>query len=169
LALAGWVFVPLALGGHAGAAGLTIEPERFPRFRDAFHEWVAERLDDDTRAPTLHVDADVAPEDVNPALCADLERLEPFGEGNPPVVLALRGVTVSGTPRRMGASNEHVSFFVGRGGRALRCVAFRDAARLAPILQPGARIDVAFTPQRNDFRGSDEAEGAVVDLRPTPA
>lgn len=157
----------VAHGGHAGAAGLTIEPGRFPRFREAFHDWVAERLDDDARAPTLQVDAEVAPEEVNPALCADLDRLEPFGEGNPPVVLALRDVAVSGTPRRMGASNEHVSFFVGRGGRALRCVAFRDAARLAPLLRTGARVDVAFTPQRNDFRGSDEAEGAVVDLRPS--
>ena len=56
--------------------------------------------------------------------------------------------------------------FAGRDGSALRCVAFRDAERLAPLLVPGSRIDVAFTPQRNDYRGADEAEAAVLDVRP---
>lgn len=156
----------VAHGGHAGAAGLTIEPRQFPQFRTAFHDWVADRLDDDARTPTLTIDAEVAPGEVDAALCADLDRLEPFGEGNPAPVLALRGVSVAGRPRRMGASNDHVSFFVGRGGQALRCVAFREADRYAPLLEPGSRLDVAFTPQRNDFRGNSEAEATVVDLRP---
>jgi single-stranded-DNA-specific exonuclease len=156
----------VAHGGHAGAAGLTIEPSRFRGFRDAFHRYVGDNLDADMRGGTLHVDADARPDEISPSLCAELERFEPFGEGNPAPVLALRGVSVVGTPRRMGASNEHVAFHAGRDGRAMRCVAFRDAAKWMPLLVPGSRLDIAVTPQRNTFRGSDEAEGSVVDLRP---
>ncbi|MCE9636075.1 MAG: single-stranded-DNA-specific exonuclease RecJ [Planctomycetes bacterium] len=157
----------VAHGGHAGAAGLTIEPGRFSGFRDAFARYVEERLDDDTRGGSLTVDADAHPREITAEVCASLDRLEPFGEGNPPPVLALRGVSVMGVPRRMGAQNEHVAFHAGRDGNALRCVAFRNAAKWAPLLAPGSRLDIAVTPQVNSFRGNDEAEGAVVDIRPS--
>jgi single-stranded-DNA-specific exonuclease len=159
----------VAHGGHAGAAGLTIEPTRFDGFRQAFHRYVETTLDDAAAAGSLAVDAELAPGDVTPELCASLERLEPFGEGNPAPVFVLRGVTVVGQPRRMGASSEHVAFHAGAGGRAVRCVAFRDARKWAPLLASGAALDVAITPERNGFRGSDEAEGRVVDLRPSGA
>jgi len=156
----------VAHGGHAGAAGLTIEPPRFDAFRDEFIRYVERTLDLDARTPRVRIDAEAAPADVDVRVAASMERLEPFGEGNPAPVLALRGVQIVGRPRRMGSSNEHVSFFAGRNGRALRCVAFRDAARIAPMLESGATLDVAVTPQKNEFRGASEAEGLVVDVRP---
>jgi single-stranded-DNA-specific exonuclease len=157
----------VAHGGHAGAAGLTIDPPRFDAFRDDFIRYVERTLDVDARTPRIRVDAETTPDEVDVRVATNLERLEPFGEGNPAPVLALRGVNVVGRPRRMGATNEHVSFFVGKGGRALRCVAFRDAARIAPLLEGGGAVDVAFTPQKNEFRGASEAEGLVVDVRPS--
>jgi single-stranded-DNA-specific exonuclease len=156
----------VAHGGHAGAAGLTIEPSRFAGFRAAFAEYVEKTLDESARRPKLLLDAEVSPRDVTTALCADLERLEPFGEGNPPPVVALRGVTVVGTPRRMGQRQEHIAFFAAKDGIGLRCVAFREAERYAPLVAAGSRLDLAITPRRNSFRGADEPEGTVVDLRP---
>jgi single-stranded-DNA-specific exonuclease len=156
----------VAHGGHAGAAGLTIEPSRFDGFRDAFIRYVERTIDADARVPQLRIDAETDAAGVTPHVAASMERLEPFGEGNPAPVLAMRGVQVVGRPRRMGSTNEHVSFFAGKDGRALRCIAFRDAARLAPLLEASGRIDVAFTPQRNDFRGETQVEGLVVDVRP---
>jgi single-stranded-DNA-specific exonuclease len=156
----------VAHGGHAAAAGLTIEPDRFPGFQDAFHRYVEETLPDDARVPELVVDADVALPDLDLAVAAGLERLEPFGAGNPEPVLAVRDVQVVGSPRRMGRDLDHVAFHVGERGRALRCIAFRRAAELAPLLEPGTRVDVALTPQRNTFRGATDVEGLVRDLRP---
>jgi single-stranded-DNA-specific exonuclease len=157
----------VAHGGHAGAAGLTIEPPRFEAFRDEFVRYVERTLDLDARTPRIRIDAETTPDEVDVRVATCMEKLEPFGEGNPAPVLALRGVQVVGRPRRMGSTNEHVSFFVGKNGSALRCIAFRDAARIAPLLDGGGALDVAFTPQRNEFRGASEAEGLVVDVRPS--
>ena len=156
----------VAHGGHANAAGLTIEPARFAAFQSEFVRYVERTLDADACAPQIRIDAEAAITDIDLRVAASLDQLEPFGEGNPAPVFLLRGVQVSGRPKRMGSSNEHISFFAGKDGRALRCVAFRDAARLAPILEANARIDVAMTPQRNEFRGNSEVEARVVDLRP---
>jgi len=156
----------VAHGGHAGAAGLTIDPPRFDAFRDAFVGYVERTLDADARVPQIRIDAETEPGGIDLRAAQSIARLEPFGEGNPAPVLALRGVQVSGRPRRMGSQNEHVAFFAGRDGRALRCVAFRDAARIVPLLESHPRVDVAFTPQVNEFRGNAEVEGRVVDVRP---
>jgi single-stranded-DNA-specific exonuclease len=156
----------VAHGGHAAAAGLTVDPARFQGFRRDFERYVGERLDEESRRPRLDVDAVVDAAQVTPAVAASLERLEPFGAGNPAPVLALADVELAGPPRKMGAASDHVSFFAGKRGRALRFVAFRAADRLWPLLSRGGRFDVAFTPQRNTFRGAAEVEGTVVDLRP---
>jgi single-stranded-DNA-specific exonuclease len=155
-----------AHGGHAQAAGLTVSPERFPAFQKAFHSYVEEQLSEEARTPTLDVDALAEVDDLTPALAASLERLEPFGRGNPEPVLGLKGVQVAGNPRRMGQNADHISFHVGRNGHAIRCVAFRKADLYEPVLRRGAPVDVAFTPQRNTFRGRTDLEARVVDLRP---
>jgi len=159
----------VAHGGHAAAAGLTIEPGRFPAFRDAFLRYVEETLPETSRTPELAIDAEVDLVDLDPGVAAGLERLEPFGAGNPEPVLALRDVEVVGRPRRMGRQNEHVAFHVGRDGRALRCIAFRRADDLTPWLDGGGRFDLALTLQRNTFRGANEVEGLVRDVRPAAA
>jgi len=156
----------VAHGGHAAAAGLTIEPDRFPAFQKAFHRYVEDTLPPEARVPELVLDAEIDLRDLDAGVAAGLERLEPFGAGNPEPVLALRGVEVVGRPRRMGQRNEHVSFHLGKGGQALRCIAFRRAEELMPLLESGVLLDAALTPQRNTFRGATEVEGLLRDLRP---
>lgn len=154
-------------GGHAGAAGLTIEPDRFPAFQQAFDEYVRANLPSDARLPRLEIDAEVELRDLSLALVGSLDRLAPFGAGNRSPVVQLTDVEVVGRPRRMGRHDEHCSFFVGRGGDAVRCVAFRRAKEFWPLLEPGRRLDVALRPQRNDFRGRSDVEAHVLDLRST--
>lgn len=156
----------VAHGGHAGAAGLTIEPHRFAAFRDDFVRHVEETIDDAGAASELVVDAEIEPGAIAPAAAASLDRLGPFGAGNPAPVFALRRVRVAGKPRRMGATNEALAFFAGHDGRAMRCVSFRDAARIEAVLAAADAVDIAFTPQRNDFRGSTDVEGLIRDVRP---
>jgi single-stranded-DNA-specific exonuclease len=157
----------IAHGGHAAAAGLTVDPAAFPAFQAAFQRYVESRLDPEDCVPSLAVDAEVSLDQLSVGLAASLERLAPFGEGNPAPVLALRRMQVIGKPRRMGDRNEHVAFFVGRDGTALRCVAFRHATQLLPLLDGSTLLDVAFTPQRNRFRGRNDLEALVLDVRPS--
>ena len=80
-------------------------------------------------------------------------------------MFVLRRMEVVGQPRRMGERGEHVSFFVGREGAALRGIAFRKAETLLPYLDGSRLIDVAFTPQRNRFRGRTDVEALVAGVR----
>ena len=73
------------------AAGLSIEPEQIPEFRSSLSRTVAGYLGDVPPEPTIQIDGYIPMSDLSLDLVADLERLAPFGAGNPPLVLASQG------------------------------------------------------------------------------
>ena len=75
-------------GGHRAAAGLSIRPENVEAFAEAFAARAAEDLAEEDLAPVVRVDAVVRGTELTLDLCAELERLAPFGLGNPGVTLA---------------------------------------------------------------------------------
>jgi single-stranded-DNA-specific exonuclease len=84
-------------GGHKHAAGITIEPERLPAFREAFSKVAGEQLTEEDLEPRCHIDAVVEPSLWDESMLASLEVLEPFGNGNPQPVFASR--RLSARPR----------------------------------------------------------------------
>ncbi|MBX5441247.1 MAG: single-stranded-DNA-specific exonuclease RecJ, partial [Solirubrobacteraceae bacterium] len=116
-------------GGHRAAAGLEIDGARVDAFRAAFAAHAAAVLSDDDLVPVQRVDAVVAGGDLGHELAEELERLEPFGHGNPPVRLLLPAARIA-DPRPMGESGRHVRCTVEAGGVRARAVAFGCDGRL---------------------------------------
>src|SRR5207247_11107075 len=85
-------------GGHAAAAGLSIQPERLEAFAEAFAGAADARLAPDDLAPLTTVDALVHGGDLTLDLCSELARLAPFGLGNPNVTLLLAGRELAELP-----------------------------------------------------------------------
>jgi len=154
----------LSFGGHSQAGGLRLRRERLEDFACLFLEEARRSLADEDLVPMLSVDAEISLGDVTSELAVELQRLAPFGKGNPPPILAAQGVLVGGEPRRIGRSGKHLSFYARQGERALRVVAF-GMGELASGLDGSAPIDVAFTPQINTFRGKQAVELIARDIR----
>ncbi|MBI5307542.1 MAG: single-stranded-DNA-specific exonuclease RecJ, partial [Planctomycetes bacterium] len=73
----------LSVGGHAQAAGLKIHPDNIDEFRFMLNSATAQRLRKVYLVPVLNIDAEVAFPMLSKALVTELERLSPYGEGNP--------------------------------------------------------------------------------------
>jgi single-stranded-DNA-specific exonuclease len=146
-------------GGHAMAAGLTLEAARLPDLLAALHALADREVPDESLAPSVRVDAVVRPEEADAALLAAIARLQPFGVGNPEPVLALLDVPVRES-RRVGAGQEHVQMRLGEDASALRAIWF--GASDQP--QPGSRVDVAFTLSADDLSAGPRLK--VKDVRP---
>ncbi|MDE7003941.1 MAG: single-stranded-DNA-specific exonuclease RecJ, partial [Oscillospiraceae bacterium] len=154
-------------GGHEMAAGFTILEGNIPAFRDEVCRLVTLRTGGEPMEAAISVDAEI---DHCGQLTApqveSLSELEPFGTGNPKPVLLLRGACV-------------VSCCDVGGGRHLKMKLRRDAVVLDAIffsanaaacgVSAGDRLDVIFTPQINEFRGSRAVQLQLCDLRPAPA
>ncbi|MBN9564814.1 MAG: single-stranded-DNA-specific exonuclease RecJ [Alphaproteobacteria bacterium] len=70
-------------GGHAMAAGFSIEIDNIPRLRDSFEEYCQARLGDIDLTPKITIDAALSIGAVNAGLIDNIDRLAPFGMKNP--------------------------------------------------------------------------------------
>lgn len=100
-------------GGHVGAAGLGVKEGRMDCFRERFCMVCAEQfktLPPETRS-ACQIDAWVNPDEVTLELAEKVREMEPFGEGNPEPIFALRGVPLAEV-RSMGNSLKHLQVFL---------------------------------------------------------
>src|SRR4051794_3099081 len=140
-------------GGHRAAAGCELAAEDVDAFREAFSAHAEAALTPDDLVRTERADAIVAGGDLGLELAEELERLAPFGHGNPGVRLLVPAARL--TDRRpMGEGNKHVRFTVAAGGIRARAVAFGCDGRL-PVAEDQP-ADAVFTLELDEWQGTVE-------------
>jgi single-stranded-DNA-specific exonuclease len=138
-------------GGHRAAAGCTVTREAVEPLRAAFAAHAAEVLRPEDLVPAERVDAVVAGDQLGLALAEELERLAPFGSGNPEVSLLVPAARLADA-RAMG-EGRHLRCTVESGGARARAVAF-GVSKL-PDGHEGP-LDATFALERNDWNGAVE-------------
>jgi single-stranded-DNA-specific exonuclease len=137
-------------GGHAMAAGLSIEEGRIPAFREAFGEAVRRLVSQDSFVPLLELDAELNLREISAAMLDQYRLLEPFGQQNPePIFLCRRA-----QPRLPGRvmKDKHLRVTLQQSGGIMDAMWFN-----APLHDlPRPPWDVALRVQRNSFRGEEQ-------------
>ncbi|HRE49264.1 MAG TPA: single-stranded-DNA-specific exonuclease RecJ [Aggregatilineales bacterium] len=145
-------------GGHFGAAGLSLQRERLDQFRRRLSRTLV-AMGGKQEIPPLQIDCLLPLSEITDGLAYRLEKLSPFGEGNPPVVAATKGVHLS-----------HAAI-LGRDERHLKLTIEDDSGASLPVLWwggaerriPEGVFDIAFLPKMR--RGELQLE--FVDYRET--
>jgi single-stranded-DNA-specific exonuclease len=137
-------------GGHRAAAGATVARSEVDAFRAAFVAHARATLAPEDLVPVERVDAVVAGDELGLALAEELERLAPFGIGNPAVSLLVPAARLVDA-RPMGEEGRHVRFTVEAGGHRARAVAFGVGS-----LPQGELHDVTFALELNEWNGAVE-------------
>ena len=155
-----------SFGGHALAAGFTVREEKIPALAQALRQRVAESGRGQELPSVLEVDAVVRPAQLTVPAVEALNCLEPCGTGNPRPVFLVAGVQVQSMAQV--GRGRHLKLKLESRGEVLDAIYFSaDGGELG--LSPGCRVDVAFYPQINEFRGSRTVQLQVVDLRHAPS
>ncbi|HLC95157.1 MAG TPA: single-stranded-DNA-specific exonuclease RecJ, partial [Patescibacteria group bacterium] len=102
-------------GGHAQAAGMTIQNEYLEKFYKKFNTLVEKQLATVSTEPELWVDMCLTPEHITPQLFRDISLFAPFGEGNPEPVFALENMRIV-EMRLVGNGNKHVKLKLASAG-----------------------------------------------------
>jgi len=155
----------LSYGGHRAAAGVKVRRDSLGRFQELFESQAMKCLGSWEPCGVLEIDAEVGLPAVTRGLVDELERLSPYGEGNRPPVLACADVVVAGRPQLMGQQGQHVSFYVRQGETSLRAVGFRMGDIYDTVSAGDVVCDIAFAPKVNGFRGVEEVELELCDVR----
>lgn len=153
-------------GGHPMAAGLSLDPANLPAFRRGLSRYVEKALGGKAPPqPTLAIDGQVTLADLTLDLVADLERLAPFGAGNPPLVLSI--------PRL----NVLASSTIGRDGSHLQVVVKDEFDQTRRVLRwggadwplPEGPFDLACVVRASNYRGQRDVQVEWIDARPVEA
>jgi single-stranded-DNA-specific exonuclease len=153
-------------GGHRAAAGLSILPENLEAFGEAFAAHADAVLDEQDLVPVTSVDAVVAGRDLTLGLAQELERLAPFGLGNPDVTLLVPACQAV-SPATVG-EGKHLRFRVNQHGQdAGSAIAFGQGSQLDRLRAEG-RFDVACRLKENHWNGTVAPQLVVRRLFDTP-
>ena len=99
-------------GGHMYAAGLTLKPEKYQDFKNAFEQVVKDSILPEQLEPEINVDAEIDFVDITPKLVRILKQFEPFGPNNMTPVFYSKNVTDTGYGKTIGKENEHLKLFI---------------------------------------------------------
>ncbi|MBK8838402.1 MAG: single-stranded-DNA-specific exonuclease RecJ [Hyphomonadaceae bacterium] len=153
----------LSGGGHAMAAGLSMDPARL----DELLVYLEERTQGTTRelaeARVLEIDGALSPGAATGELLDLVERIGPFGSNAPEPLFAVPNVRAAGA-RRVGEN--HMAFdMVGEDGSRVRAIAFRVADGPEGLaIQRGDAIHVAGRLRPDTWRGPGKVQIEVADI-----
>ena len=151
-------------GGHELAAGFTISRANIPEFRRQICALAAQYYTDDVPRTVLDVDCAVSPELLTLHNVDALQMLEPCGNGCPKPVLMMKNLTIDRIS--MVGGGRHMRLRLCSGHTYLNAIYFSATPQTVSI-QPGDLVDVAFTPQVNEFRGTRTVQMNVIEIRPS--
>lgn len=149
-------------GGHALAAGLSLDAEKLDEFSEKINKYVTENVPEEPQK-TLDIDCTVPTSFVTIENARLLERFEPFGMANEKPVFALCGVKVKEAVT-MGADDKHLRIKLDLNGKEIEAVGF-SFGNYAKYLTPGRMIDIAFNLDINNFRGSEKVQLLLKDIK----
>ena len=150
----------ITFGGHASAAGFSIDPANVDAFRDAVFAALRQAAPLQTGADALVIDAAAEPDELTMQTAADIRAVGPFGPQNAEPVLMLADAAVERvTPLKEG---KHVSLTLEAGGKRFKAIGFGFHG--FPF-RAGDRVDAAFALSVNLFRGNKTLQMELRDVR----
>lgn len=150
-------------GGHEMAAGLTLSEEKIPVVQKSLQEYACAVLDEKSLTPKLHIDAEVAIEEINEQLVEEIQLLGPFGHGNPAPLFVLRNGCLAEV-RKVGQEGKHLKLKVRAKNKQIDAIAF-NCGEIYEEVGEWIRCDLVFQPQLNTYKGVTRVQMQLQDLK----
>ena len=156
-----------AYGGHRAAAGLSLDVQQLPAFTEAFDHAVQRQFVPGLFDPVLHFDGMVPLGALDRVLVGQLERLQPFGQGNPEPLLMLENVRIVDV--RLLKERHIKCVLADTQDNVLEAIAFQVwPGPLGEGLRAAVgRLDVVGSCSINSYRNRESVQMVIKDARPT--
>ncbi|MFA5040895.1 MAG: single-stranded-DNA-specific exonuclease RecJ [Bdellovibrionales bacterium] len=153
-------------GGHKMAAGFTVARDKIDALRDFLAARIGKQLESEPLIPTLTLDGLVSGAALQPDFIRQIEKLAPFGTGNPEPRFALPDCKII---RSDVVGERHISVIFVQGGTRVRGIAFRamDNELGAPLLKLGSRLHLAGHLRLEEWQGEERLSLHITDAATT--
>lgn len=122
----------IRFGGHAQAAGLTIEAKNVPEFKRRLSEAIRKQAAPEAFIPTEEYDLELELSEMTEAFVDAFSAMQPTGFGNPAPVFCVRGVHTTDV-RTIGKDGAHLRMRLAQGSDMRSAIGFRMGDRAANL------------------------------------
>ncbi len=157
-----------SFGGHMFAAGLTMKKENIIPFKERFEEYVNSTITDEQLVPRIFIDTELSFSEITEEYFKVLNKFQPFGPDNMSPLFLSGNVFDSGAGRMVGSSGEHLKLDLcqeSTGTKTFPAIAFGQADHFEYI-KAGKPIDVCYSVEVNEFRGTRTLQLNIRDIKP---
>ena len=153
----------IAFGGHAGAAGMTLEVDKLEALSELLEAYITEKGLDVATKNNLRLDENLDLDALTIETVKNFERLAPFGMDHQKPVFYIRDFQVENA-RTMGAGNAHLKLKISKGSANFEVVAFGKGS-LATEFAQVKDLELAVTLSVNQWNGQTALQLMMVDAR----
>ena len=153
-------------GGHKYAAGLTLDPENYPKFKTKFEEVVKNTLPEELRTPEISIDTEISLSEINPKFYRIIDQLAPFGPQNLKPVFMAGGLRDNGYGKKVGSDQTHLKLCIidGVHQQTYNAIGFSMGDR-HQLTTNGNSFKAAFTIDENHWNGNTSLQLVLKDLQ----
>jgi len=153
-------------GGHKYAAGLTLLPEQYPLFKEAFETVVKQTINPELCIPKLSIDTALPLSKLTQKFYNVLKQFEPFGPCNLPPLFYAENVVDTGFVKHIGKNNEHLKLCLREVGSApyFDAVGFSLGHKL-PLITSGKPFSIVYSVEENLWNGKLSLQLQVRDIK----
>jgi len=150
--------------GHPMAAGLSLKQENLASFRDKLGKTIEQMIGDASyEEPALRIDAWLKLDELTSNLAEEIERLAPFGAGNPALTFASRNLNLKAI-RKIGKNQDHLRLNLEDENGNISSILWWNGIE-DELPESGSRIDIAYTLRASTYRGEKQLQLQYVNSR----
>ena len=151
-------------GGHKYAAGLTLKPENYKAFKDAFEIEVSKTIAPEMLIPEIKIDGKLHFNEIDHKLFRIIDQFAPFGPGNMRPVFMTAGVKDTGFAKPVGEDGKHLKMTAQQDGQRIGAIGF-NLGHKYDILQNHNVFDMAYTIDENHWNGRTSLQLKLKDIK----
>ena len=149
-------------GGHKMAGGFTAVSSELEGLKTCLKDWARKERKSVEGGEEIYVEGRLEPFEANLDLYREIEKLAPFGKGNPRPTYWMEGLRIV-SARRVGDSKNHLKVKLADGDDVLDCIGFGMGEDL-PLLKSQDRLNPVFTLELNDWGGRENVQLKLEDF-----
>jgi single-stranded-DNA-specific exonuclease len=150
-------------GGHKQAAGLTVRTEQLENLYREILKFAETTIVEESGPPVLELEGELKEQDISLDTYEELEKMEPFGVGNPKPRFMVSQAQVL-EYKLVGANKQHAQVRLTVGAKPLDCIGF-SMAYLAEAFPAGSVVDIAGELIADSWNGTKKLKFKLIDMR----
>ena len=151
-------------GGHKYAAGLTLLPENYEKFKQKFEEVVKQSILPEQLIPEIAIDAEIELSEITPKFFRIIQQMAPFGPQNMKPTFKTAAVRDNGFGKQVGADKTHLklNLIYGSDKKTYNAIGFGLGDKLSVTQND---FDIAYTLDENTWNGFTSVQLMLKDIK----